>query len=123
MRSSPYLQGWVPGLHRQVLFTGIRLGLYERVKDVMGGGASETPLYAKVAAALCTSAVGITVANPADLVKVRLQVGPARAVGCTCLCQCLRAVPGLCLQVRAGISNELRVVGQVHGGCWRCGAL
>eukprot|EP00891_Asterochloris_glomerata_P005595 jgi/Astpho2/5595/fgenesh1_pg.00079_%23_51_t len=65
--------GWVPGLQRQVLFTGIRLGLYERVKDVMGGGASETPLYAKVAAALCTSAVGITVANPADLVKVRLQ--------------------------------------------------
>lgn len=66
-------KGWVPGLQRQVLFTGIRLGLYERVKDVMGGGASETPLYAKVAAALCTSAVGITVANPADLVKVRLQ--------------------------------------------------
>ena len=107
----------MPGLHRQVLFTGIRLGLYGRVKDMMSGGAGETPLYAKVAAALCTSAVGITVANPADLVKVRLQVGLARAMhviglvpeGCT----------RLCFQVGPGISNELRVAGQMHGGCWR----
>ena len=116
------LQGWVPGLHRQVLFTGIRLGLYERVKDVLSGGASETPLYAKVAAALSTSAVGITVANPADLVKVRLQVGLPRAKSCLWLCRWLRAISGLCLQDRAGTSNELRVAGQVHGGCGRRGA-
>lgn len=67
-------KGWVAGLQRQLLFTGIRLGLYDNVKAlVTPAGASEPPLYGKIAAALTTSAIGITVANPSDLVKVRFQ--------------------------------------------------
>lgn len=75
-------KGLVPGLHRQLLFGGLRLGLYQPVKDLVAplGG----PLIAqKMAAGLTTGAIAISVANPADLVKVRLQAqgrssGPAK---------------------------------------------
>lgn len=65
-------QGFVPGLHRQLLFTGLRLGLYDAVKNALATNG-ELSVPKKIAAALCTSAIGITFANPADLVKVRLQ--------------------------------------------------
>ena len=114
-------------MHRQILFTGLRLGLYERLRDFLAGknhcsaGRSrqykkdqmsaphaavstfycvavrqlqhltrvwlqlidkssfdagdleEAPLYARLGAALTTSAIGITVANPSDVVKIRQQ--------------------------------------------------
>eukprot|EP00850_Spirogloea_muscicola_P016159 SM000129S26146 [mRNA] locus=s129:268061:270037:- [translate_table: standard] len=68
-------KGLVPGLHRQILFGGLRIGLYEPVKSVIVGKdhQGDVPLYKKVAAALLTGAIGITVASPTDLVKVRLQ--------------------------------------------------
>jgi len=72
--------GLTPGLHRQFLFTGIRLGLYDKVSAAVSGGSSggeatgRTLSYPqKVAIALATSAVGITVANPSDVLKVRAQ--------------------------------------------------
>ena len=68
-----WLQGFVPGIHRQLLFTGLRLGLYDAIKNALAADGQELTLPKKVAAALCTSAIGITFANPADLVKVRLQ--------------------------------------------------
>ncbi len=67
------LQGLVPGLHRQLLFTGLRLGLYDSIKGALAADGEELSVPKKIAAALCTSAIGITFANPADLVKVRLQ--------------------------------------------------
>lgn len=70
-------QGLTPGIHRQVIFTGLRLGLYDHVKDVIAG-EMESSFAGRVAAALLTSAVGITAANPADVVKVRLQASTAR---------------------------------------------
>ncbi|KAL3142558.1 hypothetical protein ABBQ38_002878 [Trebouxia sp. C0009 RCD-2024] len=65
-------KGFVPGLHRQLLFTGLRLGLYDAVKTSLATDG-ELSVPKKIVAALCTSAIGITFANPADLVKVRLQ--------------------------------------------------
>lgn len=65
-------KGFVPGLHRQLLFTGLRLGLYDAVKNALATNG-ELSVPKMIAAALCTSAIGITFANPADLVKVRLQ--------------------------------------------------
>ncbi len=66
------------GLHRQFLFGGLRIGLYEPVKRLYMGekAAGEAPLYLKIAAGLTTGALAIMVANPADLVKV-----PPRACG------------------------------------------
>lgn len=68
-------RGIVPGLHRQCLFGGLRIGLYEPVKNLYVGKdfVGDVPLYMKVLAALTTGALAITVASPTDLVKVRLQ--------------------------------------------------
>lgn len=68
-------KGIIPGLHRQCLFGGLRIGLYEPVKTFYVGSdfVGDVPLSKKILAALTTGAVAITVANPTDLVKVRLQ--------------------------------------------------
>lgn len=66
-------KGCVPGLHRQVLFGGLRIGLYPPVKQYFEN-AGLTGLPNKVAAGVISGFIAISVANPTDLVKVRLQV-------------------------------------------------
>ncbi|KAF5750871.1 UNCOUPLING family protein [Tripterygium wilfordii] len=68
-------KGIVPGLHRQCLYGGLRIGLYEPVKTMYVGKdfVGDVPLSKKILAAFTTGAIGITIANPTDLVKVRLQ--------------------------------------------------
>ncbi|KAL1359795.1 hypothetical protein HN51_005145 [Arachis hypogaea] len=68
-------KGIVPGLHRQCLYGGLRIGLYEPVKNFYVGRdhVGDVPLLQKILAAFTTGAVAIAVANPTDLVKVRLQ--------------------------------------------------
>ncbi|KAJ6777720.1 MITOCHONDRIAL UNCOUPLING PROTEIN 1 [Salix koriyanagi] len=51
-------KGITAGLHRQFIYGGLRIGLYEPVKTFF---------------ALLTGAMAIVIANPTDLVKVRLQ--------------------------------------------------
>lgn len=69
-------KGVVPGLHRQFLYGGLRIGLYEPVKVFISGGfyVGDVSIFSKILAALITGALAIAVANPTDLVKVRLQV-------------------------------------------------
>ncbi|XP_050871971.1 mitochondrial uncoupling protein 1 isoform X1 [Lathyrus oleraceus] len=58
------------------LYGGLRIGLYEPVKNLYVGKdhVGDAPLVKKILAALTTgAAVAIAVANPTDLVKVRLQ--------------------------------------------------
>ncbi|KAK9785262.1 hypothetical protein WJX73_005333 [Symbiochloris irregularis] len=76
--SAPF-KGLIPGLHRQFIFTGLRLGLYEHVRDAIAGSHEDASVWGRIAAALCTSALGITVANPSDVVKVRLQAANTRS--------------------------------------------
>ncbi|RVW15938.1 Mitochondrial uncoupling protein 1 [Vitis vinifera] len=68
-------KGIVPGLHRQCLFGGLRIGMYEPVKAFYVGKdhVGDVPLSKKILAALTTGGLAITIANPTDLVKVRLQ--------------------------------------------------
>ena len=66
-------KGLVPGLQRQMVFAGIRIGLYQPVRDYYHRGPGEPPLIKKILAGLTTGAIGITVANPTDVVKIRLQ--------------------------------------------------
>lgn len=71
-------KGIEPGLHRQCVFGGLRIGLYEPVRDwymkQAGAKPGDTPgVGVKILAGLTTGAFGITVANPTDLVKVRMQ--------------------------------------------------
>ncbi|XP_010504203.1 PREDICTED: mitochondrial uncoupling protein 1 [Camelina sativa] len=76
-------KGVVPGLHRQCLFGGLRIGMYEPVKNLYVGKdfVGDVPLSKKILAGLTTGALGIMVANPTDLVKVRLQAEGKRAAG------------------------------------------
>jgi solute carrier family 25 uncoupling protein 8/9 len=58
------------------LFAGIRIGMYIPVRNVIAGELKpgENPtLLVKIAAGLATGAIGICIANPTDVVKVRLQ--------------------------------------------------
>ncbi|KAK4359518.1 hypothetical protein RND71_021747 [Anisodus tanguticus] len=68
-------KGIIPGLHRQCIYGGLRIGLYEPVKAFFVGSyyVGDVSLFSKVFAALVTGAIAIAVANPTDLVKVRLQ--------------------------------------------------
>lgn len=64
------------GLQRQMVFAGLRIGLYLPVRNVIAGELKpgENPtLGVKILAGLITGAFGICVANPTDVVKIRLQ--------------------------------------------------
>jgi solute carrier family 25 uncoupling protein 8/9 len=65
-------KGVVPGLHRQVLFGGLRIGLYPPVKNFYEPMGLPATLN-KIAAGITTGFLAISVANPTDLVKVRFQ--------------------------------------------------
>jgi len=68
--------GLSPGLQRQFMFAGLRIGLYVPVRNLICGemkpGQNPT-LLQKIAAGMATGAIGISIANPTDLVKVRMQ--------------------------------------------------
>lgn len=68
--------GLSAGLQRQIVFAGLRIGLYIPVRNLIAGELKpgENPtLRVKILAGLCTGAIGISIANPTDVVKVRLQ--------------------------------------------------
>jgi solute carrier family 25 uncoupling protein 8/9 len=63
------------GLQRQVVYGGLRIGLYEPIRNAMVGKdhTGDVSLGIKIAAGLTTGAIGISVASPTDLVKVSRQ--------------------------------------------------
>lgn len=80
--------GISPGLQRQCLFASIRIGLYDPVKEFYtdllhlerknnGNGSttsnSASTMFIRIASAITTGAIGISVAQPTDVVKVRMQ--------------------------------------------------
>lgn len=65
-------KGLVPGLHRQIVFGGLRIGLYQPVKDLYEP-MQLPPLVLKIAAGISTGVIGMTLGNPTELVKVRIQ--------------------------------------------------
>jgi len=81
---SPW-RGVTAGIQRQCAFAPIRIGLYEPVRNVyMGKDFKGDPtILQKIAAGLTTSAIGITVASPTDVVKVRLQAEGRLPAGAT----------------------------------------
>lgn len=60
---------------RQCLFGGLRIGMYDPVKQLYVGKdhVGEVPLLTKIAAGLTTGGLAICIASPTDLVKVRMQ--------------------------------------------------
>jgi solute carrier family 25 uncoupling protein 8/9 len=74
-------KGLVPGLLRQSIFATLRIGLYEHVRNFYHSGPGEAPLFKKIAAGLTSGMIGISIANPTDLVKIRLQAEGRLAPG------------------------------------------
>eukprot|EP00930_Biecheleria_cincta_P096026 TRINITY_DN87901_c0_g1_i1.p1 TRINITY_DN87901_c0_g1~~TRINITY_DN87901_c0_g1_i1.p1 ORF type:complete len:301 (-),score=49.52 TRINITY_DN87901_c0_g1_i1:244-1146(-) len=67
-----FYRGIVPSILRELFYSGIRMGLYEPAKKTIGGNGP-TSLVAKVMAGAITGATGSIIANPLDLIKVRMQ--------------------------------------------------
>lgn len=75
-------KGIFAGLQRQVVFAGIRIGLYDSVRNfICGDDPKNLTILNRVISALITGAVGITVACPTDVVKIRLQAEGRKAAG------------------------------------------
>lgn len=67
-------KGFWPAIHRQLVNATLRVGLYgEITAAVKQGSDGPLSLGTKVLVGMLTGAIGITVANPTDLVKVRFQ--------------------------------------------------
>ena len=60
-------------LMREAVYSTIRLGAYEPVKELFGASKHNSPLWKKLAAGATTGAVGSAIATPTDLVRVRMQ--------------------------------------------------
>ena len=58
------------------MFAGLRVGLYVPIRNLICGEmkpGEQPTLLQKIAAGLTTGAIGISVANPTDLIKIRMQ--------------------------------------------------
>lgn len=67
-------RGLTASLMREASYSGMRMGFYEPVKQLLGASdPKNTSLHLKIAAGGITGAVGSAIANPLDLVKVRMQ--------------------------------------------------
>eukprot|EP01103_Thecamoeba_quadrilineata_P003055 TRINITY_DN12887_c0_g1_i1.p1 TRINITY_DN12887_c0_g1~~TRINITY_DN12887_c0_g1_i1.p1 ORF type:complete len:318 (+),score=60.48 TRINITY_DN12887_c0_g1_i1:31-984(+) len=74
-------KGLVPSLLREGTYSTLRMGGYEIVRDFLarhssrgaGTNTGTTPLWQKILAGMISGALGAAIANPTDLVKVRLQ--------------------------------------------------
>ncbi|KAH9929293.1 mitochondrial carrier [Amylocystis lapponica] len=69
--------GFSASMLREVVYSGIRLGAYEyfkdKIYDASKGALSREGIGLKLAAATISATIGSALANPADLVKVRMQ--------------------------------------------------
>ena len=101
-------RGVSAGIQRQMAFAPIRIGLYEPVRNFYVGADHVGPptVLQKIAAGLTTSAIGITIASPTDVVKVRLQAEGRLPP------ESRAATPGRWTPTRR--SSHRR-------GCWACG--
>ncbi len=71
---SPY-KGIYAGFQRQIVYASLRTGLYDPIKNLLCGKdfKGDVPLYKRIIAGLSSGAIGIIIANPTDVIKIRLQ--------------------------------------------------
>ncbi|GJE96767.1 mitochondrial carrier [Phanerochaete sordida] len=69
--------GFAASMMREFTYSGMRLGTYEFFKDTLNsasnGALTREGVALKVLAATCSSSIGSFIANPTDVVKVRMQ--------------------------------------------------
>lgn len=69
--------GFTASMMREFTYSGMRLGTYEFFKDTLNsashGVLTREGVALKVLAATCSSSIGSFIANPTDVIKVRMQ--------------------------------------------------
>ncbi|XP_076591365.1 dicarboxylate carrier UCP2-like [Chaetodon auriga] len=65
--------GLVAGLHRQMSFASVRIGLYDTMKQFYTRGSENAGIGTRLLAGCTTGAMAVTLAQPTDVVKVRFQ--------------------------------------------------
>eukprot|EP00744_Colponema_vietnamica_P006952 GILI01010038.1.p1 GENE.GILI01010038.1~~GILI01010038.1.p1 ORF type:complete len:302 (-),score=100.51 GILI01010038.1:184-1089(-) len=66
-------KGLTPGLLRQASYSSLRMGVYEPIRNFVSGDDKNPPFYKKVLAGGSAGAFGALIANPTDLIKIRMQ--------------------------------------------------
>jgi solute carrier family 25 (mitochondrial carrier), member 14/30 len=66
-------KGFSPTVVRESTYSTIRLGMYEPFKNKLGGtDPKNTPIHIKMAAGSLSGCIGAFLANPTDILKVRM---------------------------------------------------
>ncbi|KCV71266.1 hypothetical protein H696_02213 [Fonticula alba] len=65
--------GLVANLYREAIYSSLRMGLYPYVRGALCGEDADPGLAKRLLAGLLTGAIGSALANPLDLVKIRMQ--------------------------------------------------
>ncbi|KAH7463637.1 hypothetical protein PRIC1_006658 [Phytophthora ramorum] len=76
-----WAKGWQASLLREYVYSGIRFGMYDIVKEtfedkvfhIPADERATSPLYIKLLAGATSGGIGSALVNPMDLVKVRMQ--------------------------------------------------
>ncbi|XP_029199152.1 mitochondrial uncoupling protein 2-like [Acropora millepora] len=72
-------KGLVPGIHRQLCFASIRIGLYDKVKTFYGDEDVNNPkVIQKILASFTTGVFAVSLAQPTEVAKVRFQASASR---------------------------------------------
>lgn len=69
-------QGLPPAVYRHLIYTGVRIGGYEQIREkVLGRNKDGSfPVWKSIIGGLCAGSLGQFVASPMDLVKVQMQM-------------------------------------------------
>ncbi|XP_019129995.1 mitochondrial uncoupling protein 2 [Larimichthys crocea] len=70
---SSLYSGLVAGLHRQMSFASVRIGLYDTMKQFYTRGSESAGIGTRLLAGCTTGAMAVSFAQPTDVVKVRFQ--------------------------------------------------
>uniref|UniRef100_A0AAZ1XMH4 Dicarboxylate carrier UCP2 n=1 Tax=Oreochromis aureus TaxID=47969 RepID=A0AAZ1XMH4_OREAU len=70
--------GLVAGLHRQMSFASVRIGMYDTMKELYTQGSENAGLGTRLLAGSTTGAMAVAFAQPTDVVKVRFQAQAQR---------------------------------------------
>ncbi|EKX52026.1 hypothetical protein GUITHDRAFT_65536 [Guillardia theta CCMP2712] len=66
-------KGLGPALVRQICYTGLSFVLYEPIRDAMSGKGPDAGFMNRLIAGGTAGAIGITVMNPAEVIKTKMQ--------------------------------------------------
>lgn len=70
-------KGIAPAVLRQSVYSSIRMGVYEPIRELVSGGSDQPSFWQRLLAGGSAGGIGIAVANPTELVKIRMQADSA----------------------------------------------